>query len=673
MSWLSPAEMQALRCICAALTGDDPESGRSQAIAQGVADVIEQAARRPEQIDFRRALRLLNNPLANGLLARVPKRLARMEAGERERVLQAWGNSRVGLLRQGFQTFKRLVLFHQYALIDEHTGANPSWPEIGYPGPPIAGAGRNAPGVESAADSSSHPDHDPARNAAAASSRERPLSILRIGKETTLSADVVVVGSGAGGSLVAAELAAAGAEVLVLDKGGYRSGADFDGAEYAAMRDLYEKRGILTSDDVGIVVLAGSTLGGGTTVNWTTSLPTPDYVLDEWERELGVSGAAGPAWQTSLRAVSQRLLVNTASLENRQNALLREASQALGYRWRKLPRNVHACQDCGYCGFGCRSGAKQSALVTYLQDASLHGARIVPDCRVERVTRAGGRATGVEAHCNGHALRVESPLVVVAAGSIHSPALLLRSGLTNRNLGRHLHLHPVPAAFGIFDQPVEAWRGTMQCVAVDEFMRLDGGYGFAVEVPPAHPGLIALGVPWQSAHSHREFMRQAAHLAFFFALVRDRDGGRVVVDREGEPVIKYRLSAYDRRHVMLGAIEIVRLLAAAGAHSIGGPSNSAGMFRAAGGDQLESDLRRLERRGYVANDMTLYSAHQMSSCRMAGSAALGVVDPEGQSYELEGLFVADASALPSATGVNPMISIMALAHYVSQAIKHKLG
>lgn len=611
-------------------------------VAEGVAGAIAGAGRRSERLNFRLALRLIENPIANAVLARTAQRFTRMTLGERERVLQRWASSRVGLLRKAFQTLKRLALFHQYSLIPEGAAANPNWQPMEYPGP-----------VE--------PHRVPKR-----------IQPRAIADDTTLDADVVVVGSGAGGGVVAAELAAAGQQVIVLEKGGYSNEADFDGAEWKAMRDLYEKRGILTTDDVGVVVLAGSGLGGGTTINWTTSLPTPGYVLQEWERELGVSGVTGPEWQTSTQAVCERLHVNTDSPENRHNALLRIASERLGYRWRRLPRNVHGCSDCGYCGYGCRYGAKQGTLVTYIQDAFDHGAQIITECHADRVTFAAGRATGVEASVNGHSLRIRSPRVVVAAGSVHSPALLKRSGLTNPHIGRHLHLHPVPAAIGIFDEPVRSWQGTMQAVACNQFENLEDGYGFVVEVPPAHPGLIALGAPWRDARSHKEFMLHAANAAFFFALIRDRDGGRVDVDREGRPVLKYSLSSYDARNVIRGGQECVRLLAAAGAHTIGGLYNNLEPYSARNGGDLDDYLRRIEQRGYIVNDMTLFSAHQMSSCRMAGSAALGAVNPEGESYEVRGLFVADASALPTATGVNPMISIMTLAHQVAQAVKARV-
>ena len=612
---------------------------RDLGVAEGVAGAIESAASPAERRQFWLALRLIDHPVVNALMAGKPRRFRQMTLEARERMLQDWARSRFGLRRKAFQTLKRLALFHQYALIPEGTTANPHWEVMGYPGP-----------VE--------PHRVP--------KRIRPLAISA---DTTLDADVVVVGSGAGGGVVAAELAVAGQQVIVLEKGGYYNEADFDGAEWNAMGCLYEKQGILTSDDVGIVVLAGSGLGGGTTINWTTSLPTPGHVLQEWERELGISGATGAEWQASTQEVCDRLHVNTDSPENRHNQLLRIASERLGYRWRTLPRNVHGCSDCGYCGYGCRFGAKQSTLVTYLQDAFDRGAQIITECHADRVTYAAGRVTGVEASTNGHALRIRSPRVVVAAGSIHSPALLKRSGLTNPHIGRHLHLHPVPAAFGIFDEPVRSWQGTMQAVACNQFEDLEGGYGFVIEVPPVHPGLMALGVGWQDARSHKELMLQAENTAFFFALVRDRDGGRVDVDRQGRPILKYSLTRRDAQNVVRGGQECVRLLAAAGAHTIGGLYNNLAPYSARSEGDLEGHLRGIEQRGYIVNDMTLFSAHQMSSCRMAGSAALGAVNPEGESYDVRNLFVADASALPSATGVNPMISIMTLAHRVAQAVK----
>lgn len=638
-TFLSEKEFETLKAVVRTFA----HPGMAGQIAESVARTIAEVARPAEQADFRQALSVLENSIANLVLAGSFKGLGSMNPEERERVLRAWSNSGIGMLRKGFQTFKRLILFHEYSLIPDTSDVNPNWPRIRYPGP-----------VET-------PDI------------EKPITVKEITRSTAMDADVVVIGSGAGGGVVAAELAAAGQHVVVLEKGGYFNEANFDGAEYKAMRDLYEKRGILTTDDVGTVVLAGSSLGGGTTVNWTSSLSTPSHVLSEWETELGVSGATGSEWQASLEAVSKRINVTSEfSDQNRQNTLLREGAEALGYSWRSLARSVNKCDDCGYCGFGCRFGAKQSTPLTYLQDAHENGTDIITNCYAERLMISEGKVAGVEATVNGNALRVHSPRVVLAAGSIHSPAFLKRSGLSNSNIGSHLYLHPVPAAFGIFEEPVEAWKGTMQSVAVDEFENANDGYGFVVEVPPVHPGLAALGIPWKDAKSHQELMTQVGKMAFFFALVRDRDGGRVEVDDLGNPILNYTLSKHDAATVVKGAREIVNLMVAAGARKIGGIYNSTEPFSVSSAEDLAAFHERIDQRGYVTNDMGLFSAHQMSSCRMGGKASMAAFDPEGESYEIKNLFIADASALPSAPGVNPMISIMGLAHRNAQIIKSRI-
>jgi choline dehydrogenase-like flavoprotein len=290
---------------------------------------------------------------------------------------------------------------------------------------------------------------------------------------------------------------------------------------------------------------------------------------------------------------------------------------------------------------------------------------------VERITIEAGVATGVEATVRRKRLTIRSRAVVAAGGSIQTPALLLRSGLRNPNIGRHLHLHPVAAVFGIYREPIEGWHGALQTAACDHFAGADGGYGFIIEVPPMHPGLAALSLPWQSAEGHHQLMRQLRHAATFIAITRDRDSGRVRVDRDGRPVVDYSISRRDAANVVRAAKTAVRLHAAAGARTIGGPYNNLPEFAVGYGD-LEKHLRTFMSLGVRKNDLTLYSAHQMSSCRMGAKARHAPVNPVGETYEVKNLFVADGSALPTSTGVNPMISIMALAHRNAQIIKARL-
>jgi choline dehydrogenase-like flavoprotein len=636
---LSDEQFRTLETVCTTLTSC-PTGDLTTSLIGPIAELSNRADRQ----NFRRTMTLLESRLLNLALTGRFRRFTDLDPTRREQVLQAWAASRIGLLRAGFQMLKRLALFWRYAQLDEQTGAKPQWAAIGYPGP-------QTPSCEV----------------------PKPIVPLSITKDTILDADAVVIGSGAGGGVVAAELAASGHKVIVLEKGGYANEADFDGAEARSTQRLFEKKGILATRDLGVVLLAGSTLGGGTTVNWSTSLRTPDYVLKQWAEECGVTAAASAEWQRSLDAVCQRLHVNTEeSAPNRQDQKLIAGCTALGYHWRPIARNVQGCQDCGYCSFGCRFGAKQSVLKTYLQDAVDNGAQVVVHAHVDRLAARNGVAMGVEATVDGHRLTVRSKIVVVSAGSIHTPAILKRSGLVHPDIGRHLHLHPVAVLFGIYDELIESWRGPMQASVCDQFANLEAGYGFVVEVAPVHPGMLALGLPWRDAHSHRELMSRANHIATFIVMTRDKDGGTVTVDERGQPVLDYAVSAYDGRHLIRGAQEAARLHAAAGARTVGGPYHNLPPISLRKGNAIESYVSRFPSRGVIKNDMVLFSAHQMSSCRMGGSRKTAPVSPDGETYEVKNLYVADASALPAATGVNPMISIMALAHRTAQIIRARL-
>jgi choline dehydrogenase-like flavoprotein len=643
---LSDDQFHTLKTICQTLTplrkNDDANSIHE--IASLVVAPVAAVGSEQDQRDFRKALTFFESRLLNLFLAGKFQGFSDLSNPAREQVLRAWATSRFGKLRSGFQTFKRLVLSRCYARLEETSGTNAHWSAIQYPGPVTA-------------------PNDVAK----------PIEPLSITKESVVDADVVVIGSGAGGGVVTSELAAAGYKVMVVEKGGYHNEADFDGAELRSLQRLYEKRGILTTRDVSVVLLAGSTLGGGTTINWTTSLRTPDYVLQEWADQWGINAAAGAEWQKSLDAVCARSHVTAEeSAPNRQDQKLIAGCNQLHLDWRVIPRNVMGCKDCGYCCFGCQFGAKQGVMKTYLQDAFDHGAQIIVDCHVDRITIRNGTATGVEATVKGHRLNIRSKMVVAAGGSIHTPAILKRSGLQNPNIGRHLHLHPVAAVHGIYDEVIAPWTGTMQSVVCDKFANLDRGYGFVIEVAPAHPGILAFALPWRSRQAHHELMRQAAHMATFIVIPRDRDSGTVSCDGRGRPVLDYTISAYDARHLIEGAQTAVRIHAAAGAHTIGGPYQNLPEISPRAGDNVETFVRRFPQLGVIKNDLTLFSAHQMSSCRMGGNYRSSPVNPDGETYEVRNLFVADGSALPSATGVNPMISIMALAHRNAQVMKTRL-
>src|SRR3989442_13742242 len=341
--------------------------------------------RRADRAELDLLLRLFESRVVNFLLSGTPRPFTSMSAPERERYLRRWATSRIPQRRKAFQALKRLTTVTHYTT----PGAGRA---IGYPGP--LGVPPNTP---------------------------KPIRPLTIRGDTTLVCDVVVVGSGAGGGVVAAELAGSGKDVIALEKGGYRNEADFTHQEGEALETMYDAGGLLATRDLGLVVLQGSTLGGGTVINYTTSFRTPDAVRREWAREHGLPHFESDEFTRALDAVARRLGVNTdhARPSGRDQVLIRGLEQ-LQWHHGLLPRDVRGCsQDdaCGYCGMGCRRGAKQSTLITYLQDAAAQGARIVVGCDVRRVVIERGGASGIEARGGSHALRVRAKTVVGAAGA----------------------------------------------------------------------------------------------------------------------------------------------------------------------------------------------------------------------------------------------------------------
>jgi choline dehydrogenase-like flavoprotein len=666
-TWLSPSELAILESVCDTLLPSlDPPAGVSEEVAayyrRRAAD-LQVAARMAELLalenderktQIRQLLMIMASPLTSLFLVGSAHAFPDLSQQQRERYLLALASSPLGLLRQGFQALKRLAAFVFFSVLDEQ-GKNPNWQVLDYEppqGPPAS---------------------------------EPALETFPITEDTVLEADAVVIGSGAGGGVVAGELARAGKSVVVLEKGGYYREETFPTQEGRGMVELYLQRGLLTSRDLGITVLAGSTLGGGTVVNWLTSFRTPPDVLDQWATLSGIKDLTGPGLQESFAAVEARLGVNSEdSAHNRQNQLLADGCAALGYHAGTLRRNATGCaQRCGSCCFGCRYGRKQSTLRTYLQDAFEAGARIIVHCSADRVLIENGRAVGVAASVRdpesgrvSH-LTVRARAVIVAAGSIHSPAVLLRSGLDHPHIGRHLHLHPTAVVAGLYPEKVYPWKGVLQSAYSDQFGHLDGSYGYKLEVAPVHPGMLGVALPWWSARAFREQLLEAPYVAAFIVLTRDRGEGRVSLGRDREPAIEYVVSTYDRRHLLHGMAQAARVHFAAGARAVLSlHTKRTRVDRAADGALSERALaafeRQLERLGMAPNRLMIFTAHQMGSCRMGSDPRASVVDEHQEVHGVRGLFVCDGSVFPAPSGVNPMLSIMALAHRAAQYIKEAL-
>jgi acyl-CoA reductase-like NAD-dependent aldehyde dehydrogenase/choline dehydrogenase-like flavoprotein len=590
--------------------------------------------------------RLLGSLADEGMIREAPQ-----EA--REQIVHAFADSGPEALA-GIAAIRGLTTTLYYGLPDLGTGRNPNWPAIGYPGP------RSAPPAV-----------------------PKPLRVRRpAASEEVIEADVCVVGSGAGGGVIAGELASAGKRVCVLEMGGYFNESDFDQLELPAYQRLYLNGGPFPTFDGQMSIVAGSALGGGTVVNWTNCLRTHPWVREEWAREFGLEGVDGADFDHHLDAVLARLDASEDCSDlNPVHERLREGCERLGYDFRLTVRNADSGSydpgSAGYMGFGDQSGSKLSTQRTYLADAQEHDADLLANCRAERIVLEGGRAAGVEARwiepgqaaANGSGARVlvRAPVVVVAGGSIESPALLLRSQIGGPAAGQNLRLHPTGAVTGTYGDDQRWWWGPPQAALSHQFADLSDGYGFLVESAQSTTGLFAGATPWLSGRDHKERMLAWPRCAPFINLTRDRGHGRITVDGAGNAVPHYVLEDdLDIRNFRRGTAELIRLHAAAGAEQIIGGGRRGPIWER--GDDLEAFIDAVVSHSLAPREWAVFTAHQMGSCRMGTDPASSVADPWGQLHDAKGVWIGDASAFPTASGVNPMLTTMALARRTAGAI-----
>ncbi|MFD7262345.1 GMC family oxidoreductase N-terminal domain-containing protein [Streptomyces sp. NPDC059874] len=574
--------------------------------------------------------------------------LTRVSQRSREQILRS-----VSMLgtqaAAGVEGLVGAVLFLTYGSPAPATGRNPNWEVFGYPGPISA------------------PPAAPSRLQVLVPDRD----------EVSYTADVCVVGSGAGGGVIAGELAGRGLKVVVLEAAGYFDEADFDQLELTAYRNLYWRGGPQTTADGNVAIQAGSCLGGGTTVNWTNCLPTHPWVREEWAT-LGLDGLAGPEFDRHLDAVLTRIsATDRCSDLNGPQQRMRAGAERLGWSFKTVVRNADPDRydpaSAAYLGFGDQSGSKQGTLKTYLRDAREHGADLLVRCRADRVLVEHGRAAGVEATWSDPdtgrraGVTVRARHVVVAGGALESPALLLRSGIGGPAVGRYLRLHPSTALFGVHDEDQGAWWGAPHAGLCDQFADAGGGYGFLIEGVQYAPALIGSALPFTTAAEHKRLMTKVRHGATSIGLLRDRGHGRVTVDPAGEPVVSYALTDENDVRTTHQAVEAqARLHEAAGAREIHVLGAGAPAWQA--GDDLDGYLRRVRRLPLGAGGLRLFSAHQTGSCRMGRDPRGSVANPYGELHDTPGVWIGDGSAFPTAAGTNPMVTIMALARRTAGAI-----
>ena len=472
--------------------------------------------------------------------------------------------------------------------------------------------------------------------------------------ERVVRADACVIGTGAGGAPVAKELAEGGMSVAMLEEGERFTTDDFTARPREMTSVLYRDAAQLaTVGNVPVVLPLGRGVGGTSLVNSGTCFRTPTPVLELWAERFGLDALTEHELDPYFRRVERELNVVQvpAELAGRNALVVRRGAQKLGWSGDFVYRNVRGCVGSGVCNFGCPTSAKQHVGLTYVPRAWDAGAATYDGCRARRLIMRDGRARAVEAStAGGGRLRVECELVVVAAGAVHTPLFLARQGLAARSgeLGRNLAIHPATAVRALFDEEVDMARGVPQSYYVDEF----ADEGIMLEGAAGPPDYLASSFPF-SRQRHRDLMLRYRHVSQFGLLVSDLSRGEVR-RRAGRTQIRYDLNADDTATFKRGLELLAELYWAAGAKAVYLPIDGMEALR-------DGDLRTLRGLDLRPEQITLMAFHPLGTARADARPDHGVVDAELKLHDAENVFVSDASVVPSSIGVNPQITIMALA------------
>ncbi len=502
-----------------------------------------------------------------------------------------------------------------------------------------------------------------------------------------IKTDVFIIGSGAGGSAAAATLSGAGFSVVVAEEGPYRKADDFQTDEYRAMVSLFRDRGFINSEWMSTSILQGRVIGGSTTVNWQTSLYPDDAVTTRWAADFGLEGYKEAEMESYLQEVNRTLGIVTPpeSLVNTNNDLLRKGARLLGMDYERIRNNNgHRCIGLGRCTMGCPIDAKQTAGVTFLPRAIEQGALVFSEMRAEKIFQGSNGYATVLSHTPADELtgrqiaenrfqylKIESRYVVVCAGAIETPALLLRSGLGNQWVGRDLKLHPTASLLARHPRPVRSWDGAPQTIAVFGEKEPQLGHRYWLEAVPYGPTLLSLTSMFRGLQQS-EWLKNADHFFAGIALVaedpRQETRGRIEVTGAGQKKVFFDLRPEDAKQALKGIRTLARIQAASGAVEISLPFTR---FSGPVPVTPDDDFSWILREKTSPYDMPLGSAHPHGSVRAAADPAFGALTPDLELYGHKNIYVMDASWFPTSLGVNPQVMVTAGALRASAALARK--
>ncbi|MCL1114538.1 GMC family oxidoreductase [Shewanella basaltis] len=501
-------------------------------------------------------------------------------------------------------------------------------------------------------------------------------------KNRHFEADVVIVGTGAGGGTAAEILSQAGLKVIMIEGGALKSSSDFDMEERHAYPNLYQQAAALKTADKGVSIFQGRTVGGSTTINWTTSIRTPQPTLEFWQQAKSVKGLSAAELQPWFEKMEQRLNIEQWQYEaNRNNAALRDGCEKLGWQHTVIKRNVKGCWNTGYCGMGCPVNAKQSMLVTTIPSALEHGATLISRAKVVKLEHKGDKVVGLTAQAMTEGFKPTALTVtfsakhyILSAGAIHTPSILMRSNTPDPHklLGKTF-LHPSLLSGAMFSEQINGHSGAPQSIYSDEFVWQDGAageLGYKLEVAPVHPVLIASKTIGYGV-THAQLMANFNQMQVTIALIRDgfneqSPGGQVRLTDDSF-VLDYPLTEGFWRGAKRAFLSMAELQFAAGAKKVLPMHDGLSFF-----DSWNDAKQGINQLDLGLIKTIVASAHVMGGCAMGEDKTQAMVDSNGASHYFENLSVMDGSVFPTSLGANPQLSIYGIVARNATALAQKL-
>lgn len=493
-----------------------------------------------------------------------------------------------------------------------------------------------------------------------------------ITRDIVLETEVCVVGSGAGGGVLAKELSEAGISVVLIEEGSYRLPATFNFREDFMIPQFFQESGGRTTKDMGIIITHGKGIGGSTLHNVCLSFRPVPAIIERWRKEYGVSFKFDDL-VPYFEKVEKQVEVNKIREDqvNRNNKAFRTGCINLGIKAQIPMHNRKNCAGCGFCEIGCMLNNKQNVQKVYIPLALNAGAKIFADCKAHKITTDGKKITGVIAEITNpetkkrYSVKIRSKVVAVAGGAINTPVLLIKSNIQSKNglVGNNLHLHPYCPVGAFFDGEILGWRGIPQSMYCDDFaeFKKDGYGGFFMITGWAHPGTMASITPG-FGNEHWEIMKEYSSMAAGGAMVHDETNGTVSVNRHGLPEISYWPEKQDQQTIIAAFKKMAEVYLAAGAKKVLLPFTRPTYVKSV------KDLEGIEKMELKPRQITIMSVHPQGTCRMGEDPVKSVVNSKCEFHDIKGLFICDTSVYPTSLGTPPQIPTMSLGVMVADNI-----